>query len=381
MTQPSASDTSPQQAPATAAVSGDQASTSTSAQKITVKATQATDDSKNKKDTTALPLLRHPNFDPDRTPIDPARPLSDIPEPAARIEVGAKLKTNSNRLPPRSLAGNAGLLTIHSAKKPAKAVPERSNFSKWELVESVALADHLALLSAAQLIDLPPVFYKPQSEPALLTPLYQMSLVDMGDISAAIQAYPKLNRYGIQQDTHRATQQHRYTSTRHTAAIKPSPSLADQQAANVAPYGFDADELLNSDYADDWEVILYPERFDAGLGNLNTEVMACSVAVHALKQCDTRKSINNRYSASDICHYLRSYLLSQITLSPSKRQQLRQIHLYPGHVIVAAHYLGWQMQQSDNGECYFNISSRSALLARYVNFSDYYINGWSSQLG
>ena len=31
------------------------------------------------------PAIVHPNFDPKQTPLDPARPLSDIPEPARRV--------------------------------------------------------------------------------------------------------------------------------------------------------------------------------------------------------------------------------------------------------------------------------------------------------
>ena len=105
--------------------------------------------------------------------------------------------------------------------------------------------------------------------------------------------------------------------------------------------------------------------------------MACSVAVHALKQCSTRKTINKSYSAAQICHYVRSYLLSQLSSAPASRQHYRQIRLFAGHIIVAAHYLGWDIQVDKEGGCYFNISSRCALLTRYANMQDYAINGWS----
>jgi len=31
------------------------------------------------------PAIVHPNFDPNQSPIDPARPLTDIPEPTRRL--------------------------------------------------------------------------------------------------------------------------------------------------------------------------------------------------------------------------------------------------------------------------------------------------------
>ena len=141
---------------------------------------------------------------------------------------------------------------------------------------------------------------------------------------------------------------------------------------------YNPDELLNSVYADDWQVVLQPQQFDSGAGSLATDIMACSVAVHALKQCSTRKTINHSYSAAQICQHLRSYLLSQIVFEPAQRDAYRQVRLFTGHIIVAAYHLGWDIQVSHNGQCYFTISSRCGLLTRYANMQDYDINGWSS---
>ena len=125
-------------------------------------------------------------------------------------------------------------------------------------------------------------------------------------------------------------------------------------------------------------MVLQPQDFDTGAGSLVTDIMACSVAVHALKQCATRKSLNYSYRADQICHYVRSYLLNQMNEAPASAYQYRQIRLFTGHIIVAACYLGWDIQVSDDGACYFNISSRCGLLTRYANMSDYTINGWSN---
>lgn len=277
------------------------------------------------------PAIRHPNFDPAKTPIDPARPLTDIPEPVP----------SSNRQLRQIYKQAAPIPPKDSAKIAAK-------LSKWALIESEPLAEHLALMSAAHLMELPASFYYNHSEQPLLPSLANMILLDMADIQAALRAYPLLTRYGMASANERAESSHRY----------------------------DADELLNGDYADDWELLLYPERFDSGEGSLGTDIIACSVAVHALSQCETRKTINTSYSAADLCQYLRSYLLSQLQIVPLRRQQYRQIRLFPGHVIVAAHYLGWLIQVSEDGECHFNLSSRCALLSRYPNMSEYTINGW-----
>ena len=109
-----------------------------------------------------------------------------------------------------------------------------------------------------------------------------------------------------------------------------------------------------------------------GEGSLATDLMACSVAVHALKQCDTRKSINHSYSAAQICQHVRSYLLSQIVFEPAQRHAYRQVRIFAGHIVVAAYHLGWDIQVSHDGQCYFTISSRCGLLTRYANMQDYY---------
>lgn len=293
------------------------------------------------------PAIVHPNFDPKRTPLDPARPLSDIPEPAR--------------------CANAQLQRLYATASLFK--PPKQSLSKWQLIASKPFSEHLDFLTVAKLIELPSSFYqcyknsqdssttqagavKTNTDASLLlASLASMTLLDMADIQSAITHFPKLTRYGF--------------------------SVADQSSSALPknkPY--DSDELLNSLYAEDWQVILQPQDFETGLGSLATDIMACSVAVHALKQCATRKTINQSYSAEQICHYVRSYLLSQIYLLPAHRYHYRQIRLFSGHIIVAAHHLGWDVQVANDGQAYFNLSSRCGLLTRYANMTDYYINGW-----
>ena len=290
------------------------------------------------------PAIVHPNFDPKRLPIDPARPLTDIPEPARRL---------NGQL--RRLYGSSARFYQ----------PKTDSLSKWALVASEALAEHLSLLSAAKLIELPESFYHNHSDQPLLSPLTDMTLLDMADIQRALQAYPKLTRYGFA----------RVDSINIDNNIN-KPLKTESLRALTRRYN--PDELLNSVYADDWQVVLQPQQFDSGEGSLATDIMACSVAVHALKQCSTRKTINHSYSAAQICQHLRSYLLSQIVFEPAQRDAYRQVRLFTGHIIVAAYHLGWDIQVSHDGQCYFTISSRCGLLTRYANMQDYDINGWSS---
>ena len=298
------------------------------------------------------PAILHPNFDPKQTPLDPARSLSDIPEPARRV--------NSQL---RRLYGSTARLQ--------QAEPLR--LSKWSLIASQPFAEHLALLSAANLIKLPESFYhspnQSHSPQPLLADIEQMTLLDMTDIQQAIQQYPTLTRFGFV-----------------AAKSKPKPKSKLETDSKLAEKAIsfrallkshNPDELLNSIYADDWQVILQPQDFETGVGSLATDIMACSVAVHALKQCGTRQSINKSYSAEQICHYVRSYLLSQSNQAPANSSHYRQIRLFSGHIIVAAYHLGWDIQIADD-HCYVNISSRCGLLLRYANMQDYAINGWSS---
>lgn len=296
------------------------------------------------------PAIVHPNFDPNQKPLDPARSLYDIPEPA---------RQESGQL--RRLYGRFS----HSNIEP---------LSKWALIASEPFAEHLALLSAAKLIELPDSFYQNHrhfdvsshnNDESLLSSIETMSLLDMADIQSTINDYPQLTRFG-------------FLAT--SAKTLENQGISDSKSATLRTLikRHDADELLNSLYADDWQVILQPQDFEMGVGSLATDIMACSVAVHALKQCSTRKTINKSYSAVQICHYVRSYLLSQLGNTPASRQHYRQIRLFSGHIIVAAHYLGWVIQVDKQGSCYFNISSRCALLTRYANMQDYAINGWSS---
>ena len=276
------------------------------------------------------PAIVHPNFDPKRLPLDPARPLTDIPEPARRL--------------------NSQLRRLYGSSTRFYQ-PNRDSLSKWALVASEALAEHLSLLSAAKLVELPESFYHNHSEQPLLASLTDMTLLDMADIQRALQAYPKLSRYGFLA-----------TDNINTAKNIKKPLASESLRALSKRYN--PDELLNSIYADDWQVALQPQQFDSGEGSLATDLMACSVAVHALKQCSTRKTINHSYSAAQICQHLRSYLLSQIVFEPAQRHAYRQVRLFTGHIIVAAYHLGWDIQVSSDGQCYFNISSRCGLLTR-----------------
>lgn len=290
------------------------------------------------------PAIVHPNFDPNRLPLDPARPLTDIPEPARRL--------------------NGQLRRLYGSSTRFYQ-PKIDSLSKWALVASEALAEHLSLLSAAKLIELPEGFYHNHSDQPLLSPLTDMTLLDMADIQRALQAYPKLTRYGF------ASVDSINTDNNINKPLK-------TESLRALARRYNPDELLNSVYADDWQVVLQPQQFDSGAGSLATDIMACSVAVHALKQCGTRKTINHSYSAAQICQHLRSYLLSQIVFEPAQRHAYRQVRLFTGHIIVAAYHLGWDIQVSHDGQCYFTISSRCGLLTRYANMQDYDINGWSS---
>ena len=290
------------------------------------------------------PALRHPNFDPAQTPIDPARSLADIPEPARRLE---------------------GQLQRLYGKSARFYQPKTQALSKWQLIASQPFAEHLDLLSAARLMELPASFYQRQDKdkPPLLSPLEHMTLLDLSDIQAVLRHYPTLSRYSFGADMDMSTDKNTDAKS-----AKTKPALRKNMHT---------DELLNSVYADDWQVILQPQDFEMGAGSLATDIMACSVAVHALKQCNTRKTINHSYSAAQICQHLRSYVLSQVAIHPAQQPHYRQIRVFTGHVIVAAAHLGWDMVERGD-ECYFNLSSRSALLTRYPNMQDYYINGWSS---
>lgn len=201
-----------------------------------------------------------------------------------------------------------------------------------------------------------------------MSSLNEMVLLDMSDIQQAIRAYPRLNRYGFSETESEESDKDINAKTKASAAL----------SLRTLTKRYNPDELLNSMYADDWHVILQPQQFELGEGSLGTDIMACSVAVHALKQCSRRKSINHSYSAAQICQHIRSYLLSQSICEPAQRHAYRQIRIFAGHVIIAAHHLGWNIQVSRDGHCYFDLSSRCGLLTRYPNMQDYDINGWSS---
>lgn len=294
------------------------------------------------------PAICHPNFDPSQSPLDPARALTDIPEPARRIN--GQLRHLYGK-PARPKSMNADML------------------SPWQLVASQPFAEHLDLLRAAQLIELPDSFYQRPSaktSQSLLTPLTQLRLLDLADIEHAMRQQPRLTRYGF--DTNQASWPE--------AAMSPCDPHDTALSFRTLIKRFDCDELLSAKYADDWQVILQPQQFEDGVGSLATDIIACSVAVHALQQCRTRKTINQSYSAHDICEYVRHYVLSQIYITPAQRHAYRQVRVFTGHIIIAAIHLGWQLQIRDDGHCHFNLSSRSGLLTRYANLPMYAINGW-----
>lgn len=314
----------------------------------------------------AQPAIIHPNFDPMQTPLDPARSLTDIPEPARRMN---------------------GQLRRLYGKSTHFYQPKAESLSKWQLMASEPFAEHLALLTAGKLIALPDSFYRhyqsSNSQP-LLSSLEDMTLLDIADIQQIINQYPQLTRYGFRADdkSDKCLDSSSNGNDTDNNSFKNSTSAIPNDKKPVTlrevAKSYNPDELLNSLYADDWQVVLQPEQFETGMGSLVTDIMACSVAVHALRQCTTRKSINQSYSAVQICQYVRSYLLSQVCRLPARRYQYRQIHLFTGHIIVAAAYLDWDMQVQDDGQCYFNLSSRCGLLTRYANMQDYDINGWIS---
>ena len=299
------------------------------------------------------PAIVHPNFDPKQLALDPARPMTDIPEPARRL---------NGQL--RRLYGNTARFYQ----------PDKNSLSKWDVIASETLAEHLSLLRAAKLIALPDSFYHNHSEQPLLSSLNEMVLLDMSDIQKAIRAYPKLSRYGFLPANDNKLKSNRNDNTQEADKNKMSAALS----LRALTKRYNPDELLSSMYADDWHVILQPQQFDTGEGSLATDIMACSVAVYVLKQCSSRKSINHSYSAVQICQHVRSYLLSQVIVNPTQRHAYRQIRIFAGHIIVAAHHLGFDVQVSTDGQCYFNLSSRCGLLTRYPNMQDYDINGWSS---
>ena len=71
---------------------------------------------------TPQPAIIHPNFDPKRSPLDPARPLTDIPEPARRL--------------------NRQLHRLYGRSKRFYR-PNETSLSKWALIASEPLDEYL----------------------------------------------------------------------------------------------------------------------------------------------------------------------------------------------------------------------------------------------
>ena len=338
----------------------------------------------------AEPSIIHPNFDRNSQPLDPARSLCDIPMPAPR-QMNPMLQLYGISIEHPTLQNDD--LSEKGRGSDEKMASGNKLYSQWELIDSPALSSYLELLKAGGLIRLPHSFYRhpnPDHAKPLLKPLYPLSAqaaaLDMADIHAVIEQYPQLTRYGLQQVNHSdkqtaqsadksiakysAAQNKLLNKRSHNFHAKLSKSIDSIQLALAMP------EMLNDGFAPNWEVILYPERFDNGVDSLATDLLACRLAVHVLQQCETRQSINRKLCAQQICQYMRSYLLSQCRLSGRDADEYRYIRLYAGHVIVAAIYLGWEMQISEDNCAYFAVSSRSALFTRYPNLFEYYIDGW-----
>ncbi len=306
--------------------------------------------------------MRHPNFHSAMATVNPDRPLTDIPEPAPRYQ--------------HSLGK---LLSMYNVAAKEKNADEAS---MWALIASPELASHLDLLQLGGLINLPNQFFEPKynCEAKILSPLTQMSLLDMSDIYQVCAKYPTLTRYGFK------------SSGELQQSVGTKSAITD---GGVSSLSAAMPEMINDLFAPSWEAILYPERFDNEVDSLTTDILACSTAVHILKQCKTRQSINRSLTAKQICQHMRSYVLSQCNVHPQFEQQYRQIRLFEGHVVVAASYLGFDVVHArkhssaatvnNKGETsgnlgqaiYINVSSQSSLFIRYPNLSSYYINGWS----
>ncbi|WP_296403950.1 hypothetical protein [Psychrobacter sp.] len=320
--------------------------------------------------------MRHPNFNASTITVNPDRPLTDIPQPTPRYQYTlGKLLNTLDR----------------DCAKPQSA----EEASMWSLIASPELASHLDLLQLGGLINLPNQFFEPYAngESKLLTPLTQMTLLDMSDIYQVCAKYPTLTRYGFKNKLNPNIEANLDKET-NTNSIVHSDVLSngnkDSTDVSVA-----MPEMINDLFAPSWETILYPERFDNEVDSLTTDILPCSVAVHILKQCKTCESINYSLTIKQICQHMRSYVLSECNTHPQFEKQYRQIRLFEGHVVVAARYLGLDIEHAhkhssasitnNRGETssnlgqpiYMNVSSSSSLFIRYPNISSYYINGWS----
>lgn len=316
-------------------------------------------------------LLKHPNFDSTKIKVDPARPLTDIPDPApnAQGDFTSYFGDSYDDYGKGYAEGDddsydKGYDKSYYELLPKPPLVNQSELSKWQLIASTSLKEQLEFLTAAQLIAIPEAFYEPQQSPPLIADFDPSSIIDLADIDRALQKFPKLSRFGM------------VDQTQTPAQVSPrSPSL------QAIIKRFDKDELLNSDFAEDWQVILQPELFEskalATKDSLALDILPCSLALHVLSLQSRRKTINRGLNADQICQFARSFVLSQAVKFPAKRDYFRQIRLFSGHIIVAAILLGMEIEVARDGACYFNLSSRASLVSRYANLSDYAINGWS----
>lgn len=340
--------------------------------------------------------IRHPNFHSSTSALNPDRPLTDIPAPSPRYQ-----QPLSELL---SVYGEGLTDTVN-----------REDASMWALIASPELASHIELLQIGGLINLPDQFFKPFSNHSsqnqnrsvqdqsvqdrkssqLLTPLIEMTLLDMSDIYKICLKHPTLTRYGFNKDEKKLQLSTNQRALHKQQQAKQQLDKQNLSSNNLRKVAVNMPEMINDIFAPSWEPILYPERFDNGVDSLTTDVLACSTAVHILKQCQSRQSLNRSLTAKQICQHMRSYVLSQCNLHPQFETQYRQIRLFEGHVVVAASYLGFRVVHAnkhstvssvnDKGEAsanlgqaiYLNVSSQSSLFTRYPNISSYYINGWS----
>lgn len=340
-----------------------------------------------------VPAIVHPNFDPKQNPPDPARPLTDIPEPYRRSAeqinriyadaLSLDDKNKQDAVQKGSNTASQGVSNKNVSKETSKShvtknsitncmQPKLSdvndnleNASKWQVIQSPELAEHLALLQAGGLIQLPDSFYHNKSKQPLLDPLTDLTLVDMGEIQQVLSQHPNLTRQGLRNKP--VNQKHSKTGRTTSNHDKKSPNTLSQHSTIA--------QINSRQYCAEWEAILYPQRFDDG-DDLATDIMSTSIAVHVLKQCGTRQSINLNYTIDDIVNHIRSYVLSQCQQLPHMRQHLTHTPIYAGHVIIAAELLGWQVHINEQQQLHVNISSRCGLFARYPVLADYYVDGW-----
>lgn len=168
--------------------------------------------------------MRHPNFQSSKSALNPDRPLTDIPEPMPRYQQPLD----------ELLAVSAEDMTEAESLEDA---------SMWALIASPELASHLELLQLGGLIDLPQDFFEPKdnSKSELISPLTEMTLLDMADIYQIWAKYPKLTRYGFKPSDE--------IQTSVTQSGVGNDAVEGQDSINTA---VDMPEMINDLFAPSW---------------------------------------------------------------------------------------------------------------------------------